>query len=1060
MAMWRAPQQQGAHDTEVLTFSPKSKAALRHEHEKNQRRKKEQQRKEKLRKMAAAGLLPTQIDSKEGVVLGYAFKTEKERQLQARAAKRLALRQAKASRSMISRTATPPPASTAAPSSRWRKQQAAAGKPWAQALSGARQRDLDSSVVNAGEIRRIENRNERIKTALRARARARSSGPPPPRRRPASVPMLRSNSDDKPFPAPGGYSIGMISDSDSDLDEAAEPLPSLSPRAATTSDAQRPSTAPELNGSSSCLSQHPAMHFFNNLYEIETSMLSGGEDSGRPTTPYLDSLTAEESAMPQWGGSNGFHLGSELVGSFDPETPGPASGGAESTVGGSGAHASLFKLAGAGVNDLMISGIAAQIGSAKAMDEQTLRVDLSNNSITERGVEALADAILNNPDITDVDLANNAIKSKGGAALSKALEDGQLSRLSLAGNPISNRGFTDMCPGLRAAHKLRYLDLSRCEIGAAGGRALADAMDYLSGLVELNLAWNSLGTAGGGQFRTSTGEVEQTDGLAIALGRHREVAYVNLAWNSLGDEQVGRFAAAILENKRESKLCHVDLTSNNLTRTSAATLATVLEEVPSLKVLVLNKNSDIGFAGCRPILNLLQAGKIQEVALTAAQQPPEFDPSAVLKKVVVYVSHCGVDNVSAAKDEQVAAKVISDGDKGGEPSVVPAELGNSASAAEQNDVAEVLAGVLAAGLPGWVAGELPPSWRKGIPPAATAEHESALFAAKRAHREAEKKAVREAEMAAVAAVEAAEAEEAEHNAMREQAEADAAERAAEKEWEDVERARAELSEAERRLAAAKDADDMDAITEAQELVLFAREQLNVEEAEAMAATVAAERERQESDAAMLVARKERAEADAARAQMLQLEGESLEDAAKAAMRRQSPINISGRSGRADPRTAKQSAVQARKLYGDTGPPRRAPPKVFGQNPNSVNNIFLRGVRRQVVRNTTLPVGLMAQCKSLQLPLRTSNALGYGGVIGSISSDPLDPRITHKTKGLSFAHPSLTRGGPARRPNGLAMHELYDSTAVDVSRRRDYGTLLTRRHERAVDRAVARHGQAA
>eukprot|EP01052_Picozoa_sp_SAG31_P019039 SAG31_NODE_1373_length_8603_cov_4.155456_2_plen_826_part_00 len=811
--MWRAPQQSPC-DVGVLTFSPKSKAALRREFERNARRKAEAERKERLRKMAAAGLLPTQIDSKEGVVLGYAFKSEKERQMAARKAQRLAMRQAAAAKSMLSRS-QPPPVSKLPPSTRRRSKTAGRGgrarespgghpKPWnsspnGSGSAGAEQAQQDAAMAFR-EIRHIEERNQRIKAALRARAAAIE---PTARRRPASVPVLRSvEPDGDPFPGPGQIrGLGLLEDESGTDDDEDDPLPPLTPRTGENGSAahegaesMRPSTAPELlNGSiASSIAGSAAECFFNNMYDLESAMGSerhAQAREARPSTPYLDSVTTEESAAGLHSGEwnsfwaeSAFDEGEQRLDTASASVTDDASQGNLMETG----FGSLFKLAGSGVNDLMIAGIAAQVARTVEMDtEQALLVDLSSNCLTERRLEALTDVVVAKSSITGLNLADNRIKTKGGNVLSTVLGAGNMVQFTLSGNDIANRGLIDLCLGLKAAYKLRSLELSRCAIGATGGRALAEALDYLPNLTELDLAWNNLGTSGSGQFRSGEGELVTTTALLTALGGHHRLACLNLAWNSLGDEQIHRFTDEIIRNcltgQLRPNLRHLDLTSNNLTGRAIAppnynvetrrqlstagnlddtSLADVVMFCEHMKVLVVSKNSDIGFAGCRPFFSLLQHREIDEVALAPAKHPPDFNISELPCQRIVYASHCGVDNISSR----------------------PLTHKSGASGV---GIAEDLAQLLATGLSGWTAGGdvlAPTPWLKDTPQSAVAAHEAELQSAKLAQRELQKENRRVAAVAARAKAQAIEENAARLRAEQERREADLAAAAAQKQW--------------------------------------------------------------------------------------------------------------------------------------------------------------------------------------------------------------------------------------------------------------------------------------
>jgi hypothetical protein len=701
------------------------------------------------------------------------------------------------------------------------------------------------------------------------------------------------------------------------------------------------------------------------------------------------------------------------------------------------------RLAGVGVTDYMVGGLIGQIGRAKAVGDEGLRLDLSENSIRDGGAEAIADAVLQNSQITGVDLSKNAFGHRGGAAFGQLLHADKLARLSLGGNSIGNRGVTELCDGLKIAQHLTYLDLSRCEIGTMGGRSLAEAVGFCEGLVSLDASWNNLAGAGGGGSKSLTNDGEPFSELAATVGEHPRLAQVNLAWNSLGDKQAVQFSQAVRKNQANSKLAFVDLTSNSLTGASLGPLAEMMGASESLHTLVLNKNGVAGFAGCSPFLQLLQDGKIGAAVLTPSQHPPTFAEAIESAEQpphcrTVHLSGCGADNVSD----------IAEGDN--------REL-------------------LKVGLAGW-GDEVPRAWTRELPPALLAERNVALYAARRVQRQAAQEAAARAEQqaeldrtVAEAWREEEEAQQAELLAVQEQREAEEAEGAAAKEWQDVHAARAALAEAEAQLQRAVKEGDGAAIADAQQWVAMAKAMLEAEEDEAEEATAVAEREREEAHTAAAVAADERAGAERAYAQ-LEAQADELEAFAAASIVGQSgrrppggAAQPSGGSlGGAKPRT--KASVPARHVarpvssephLGDPRARQLAARKLAqlygggGGGESGAAKTFQRSVRKTVGSNAMLSSGL--SMRSLGLPLRRSQN-GVGGVIGAISSDPLDPRVTHLTEGLSFADPTLA-SLDFYRPTEHVSAMLHKETLDGVARKRSHGQDLARRHTRPVDRVT-------
>ena len=101
--MWRSPSEFPGY-ADVLTRNPRSRVAMDRMRQREERLRKEQAHRAKLRRMAARGLLPTQIDAETGLALGHAFKVQREEEaVSRRAAARERKAAAKAGRGRLGR---------------------------------------------------------------------------------------------------------------------------------------------------------------------------------------------------------------------------------------------------------------------------------------------------------------------------------------------------------------------------------------------------------------------------------------------------------------------------------------------------------------------------------------------------------------------------------------------------------------------------------------------------------------------------------------------------------------------------------------------------------------------------------------------------------------------------------------------------------------------------------------------------------------------------------------------------------------------------------------------
>jgi hypothetical protein len=132
---------------------------------------------------------------------------------------------------------------------------------------------------------------------------------------------------------------------------------------------------------------------------------------------------------------------------------------------------------------------------AKALCEspslQTLY--LSNNGICCDGAEALAKALLcESPSLQTLDLSNNVIGNMGAVALAKALCESRLQTLYLSDNVIGNRGTVALAKALPVSSSINELDLSDNVFGIRGVEALAEALPVSSSMNKLDLSKNHL----------------------------------------------------------------------------------------------------------------------------------------------------------------------------------------------------------------------------------------------------------------------------------------------------------------------------------------------------------------------------------------------------------------------------------------------------------------------------------------------------------------------------------------------------------------------------------------
>ena len=119
------------------------------------------------------------------------------------------------------------------------------------------------------------------------------------------------------------------------------------------------------------------------------------------------------------------------------------------------------------------------------------RLFLFNNNISDGGTVALAQALHHNSTLQKLHLTDNNISDGGAVALAQALHHNYtLEELYLSNNNISDGGAVALAQALYHNFTLKVLYLSNNNISDVGAVALAQALHHNSTLKELNLSYN------------------------------------------------------------------------------------------------------------------------------------------------------------------------------------------------------------------------------------------------------------------------------------------------------------------------------------------------------------------------------------------------------------------------------------------------------------------------------------------------------------------------------------------------------------------------------------------
>jgi len=150
--------------------------------------------------------------------------------------------------------------------------------------------------------------------------------------------------------------------------------------------------------------------------------------------------------------------------------------------------------AAATANALEPNLIGIHLGEALVSNTRLTSLDLSSNGLGDGNSRAIVKALQHNTTLTRLLLNDNSITSA--ADIAKAVRNSStLKELCLANNFFSS-GVDQLCKVLRNHDSLRLLDLSSCDLGAAGARKVAKMLKANSGLQSIGLASNKLGLSG------------------------------------------------------------------------------------------------------------------------------------------------------------------------------------------------------------------------------------------------------------------------------------------------------------------------------------------------------------------------------------------------------------------------------------------------------------------------------------------------------------------------------------------------------------------------------------
>ena len=239
-------------------------------------------------------------------------------------------------------------------------------------------------------------------------------------------------------------------------------------------------------------------------------------------------------------------------------------------------------------------------------------------------VFAIADGIAGSSVVSHLDVSYNLIGSKGAIALIRAAKSSVLISLNLSHNSISGSGGEAIADFVKSSNTLKRLNLAYNSLGSLGVLAIASALgpngtnpNGNTSVTDLNLSANFHG--------------ESIEKLCDALKHNKTLTSLSLSKNGLGDggahllgdllsanttlkslividNHITSFGASMLGaamKENVTSLSLLNLSCNMIDSAGVETLTHGMQFNTSLETLILNENSQIGASGVRRLAHFL-----------------------------------------------------------------------------------------------------------------------------------------------------------------------------------------------------------------------------------------------------------------------------------------------------------------------------------------------------------------------------------------------------------------------------------------------------------------------
>ena len=220
------------------------------------------------------------------------------------------------------------------------------------------------------------------------------------------------------------------------------------------------------------------------------------------------------------------------------------------------------------------------LATAVSVNCRLKKLKLANNNLQHHAV-VLTQALSQVKSLTDLDLSNNNMTDKVVDALALAIENNSsLQRVNLRGNALKTNGIMKIAQSLSWNSRLKVLDICNNQITEDAADAIAIAFLSNTSLEELYLDNNSLALG----VKTLSATLKEISTLKI----------LDLDNNNVPDDAADQLAAVVCNNKNLEKIF---LMNNNL-KLGAMKIFWALSKITTLTVLNLSKNGMTEMVAC------------------------------------------------------------------------------------------------------------------------------------------------------------------------------------------------------------------------------------------------------------------------------------------------------------------------------------------------------------------------------------------------------------------------------------------------------------------------------